>query len=379
VPNAIVNLPRADFEELEKLLGGRMSPTRWVTLVVREHVRKRVPARRLDRRRDTYSVRVTGHAPPEVYNAIIRESHRLHAATAQLIYWIVKTALEAKVVPNDSTGLPDTALLNKRDPERKAARAHARVQLEKKKRERRARIRAIAQKRPAPPRDVLLSQIPGLKTPIGSVRVSVGLLRQFRFETARAPRISMAAAFEVAMIDWVAARALARSAARTAAPAPATPAEPTPRPRASPRPRRPLPRGSGARSSGPRPSRAIAATARARSAEASSGTESARTSSARSATARGGSVVSPLETVRARLERAKRDLARAEGELSAAERDREADRARLCEILGCEPGGEREALAKLEAAATAAEKEVAELLDAARKARDERAAAEVPA
>jgi anti-sigma factor RsiW len=44
----------------------------------------------------------------------------------------------------------------------------------------------------------------------------------------------MAAAFEVAMIDWVAARALARSAARTAAPAPATPAEPTPAPPSEP-------------------------------------------------------------------------------------------------------------------------------------------------
>lgn len=86
-----------------------------------------------------------------------------------------------------------------------------------------------------------------------------------------------------------------------------------------------------------------------------------------------------VDGVRARLERAKRDLARAEGELAAAEKNREADRARLCEVLGCEPGGERVALAALEAKAKAAEDEVARLLDAAKRARDERAAAETPA
>lgn len=79
-----------------------------------------------------------------------------------------------------------------------------------------------------------------------------------------------------------------------------------------------------------------------------------------------------LESVRARLDRAKRDLARAEGEVAAAEKDREADRARLCEILGCEQGGEREAIAHLESQAKAAEEEVARLLDAAKVERDRR-------
>lgn len=91
-------------------------------------------------------------------------------------------------------------------------------------------------------------------------------------------------------------------------------------------------------------------------------------------------MASSLEGVRARLEKAKRDLARAEGELAAADKDREADRTRLCEVLGCAVGSEREALAKLEAEAKAAEAEVSALLDSAKKARDERAAAaQVPA
>jgi chromosome segregation ATPase len=87
----------------------------------------------------------------------------------------------------------------------------------------------------------------------------------------------------------------------------------------------------------------------------------------------------PLESARARVEAAKRELARAEGQIAAAEKEREADRARLCEVLGCKQGQEREALAELEEQAAAAEKEIAELLDGAKRARDERAAAEAPA
>jgi outer membrane protein TolC len=87
--------------------------------------------------------------------------------------------------------------------------------------------------------------------------------------------------------------------------------------------------------------------------------------------------VPDLEGARARLERAKRDLARAEGELEGFEKEKKAARERLRELLGCEAGGERTALAELQKQVEEGDAEVARLLSEVRAADAERAAPEV--
>jgi hypothetical protein len=72
--------------------------------------------------------------------------------------------------------------------------------------------------------------------------------------------------------------------------------------------------------------------------------------------------------IKARLETAKRDLARAEGEHASYLKEAEAAKIKLREVLGCEPGKEREALAELQAEVEKDEAELARLLDEAEAA-----------
>lgn len=83
----------------------------------------------------------------------------------------------------------------------------------------------------------------------------------------------------------------------------------------------------------------------------------------------------PAET-RARIERARGDVARAEGEASGLQAGIDEKLAKLRTVLACKAGKEREAIQALREANARGEEEVSALLDEAEAVRDGRTAVE---
>ena len=77
------------------------------------------------------------------------------------------------------------------------------------------------------------------------------------------------------------------------------------------------------------------------------------------------------QEIRDRIEECKRDLARAEGEEEQITKQIDADLAKLRKGLGCKPGQEKKAIAKLKAEIAEDEQTLNELISAAVAARDE--------
>lgn len=205
MPNAITRFSREEFEALEKLLGKKMSPTRWLGLVVQEHFESRRPVepRVRPRRSSGAGIRVLGHVPRSV-DAQIRPARARPRAysEAELLYWIAAAALEAKRIPKDDRPRPDVALARKVDP-KPSTRLPRKKELERRreKDEKTVRVRDEA---------TIERHADGEYRANVATRILPKLLATFRLEVQKQPKISQSAALEEAIAAWLAKRALAR-------------------------------------------------------------------------------------------------------------------------------------------------------------------------
>jgi hypothetical protein len=210
MPNAIVNFPPAEYETLLELLDGKMSPSRWVSLVVREHVRRRVPApvsRRPSGQKVGQAMRATGWVPVATHFEVRKEARRLHLREAALLYRIAHHALLSRVVPKDTTGRPDLSLKRTEETHTKWRERRRKAQ---EVREERRRIKEAALLEKDDGVQPTKRSIAGPVSQVG-IRVSSKLLYKFRAERLREPRMSSSTALEEAMLDWIAKRAVVRA------------------------------------------------------------------------------------------------------------------------------------------------------------------------
>lgn len=230
MPNAIVNMPASEHAQILTMLKGRMSPTRWLSLVVRAHVLEQRPFWKCARPVEK-SIRITGHAPDAIYRTVLRAAHHRMVSEAEIIYWIAKAALEKRFTPTDTTGLTDVALVRQswsKHTMQNEIKKRQRLR-ERKKKERAEALRlATLEGAGSLPPVVVAGHTPGYRSSIGA-RVSSKILDRFRVECQRAPIVHQTIGLEDAIIDWLVKRSAARKAAPTVArsvdPAPIPPTE----------------------------------------------------------------------------------------------------------------------------------------------------------
>jgi hypothetical protein len=219
MPNAIARLPVEDLRLLEALLAGRMSATRWLSLILRQFVAEgRLPAA-VKRDSSRAFARIVGHVPPRTWGDLERiRSRSLRAgqrarSSAEFLYWIAKEALDRRVVPADTIGTPDLSLRRKTGLGAKAA--EARKEAERRRHREKERLRA--ERAAAKAETQILRHDDGAVREHCNVRVRPVVVAKFRQACGRRPRVSQSVALEEAMLDWVEKRSRAPRAAEALA------------------------------------------------------------------------------------------------------------------------------------------------------------------